>query len=1721
MTNYIATLSPENNELILDIKSLFPTLEAETVTLKFSAIDNNGDVSDYIAEHVCVNGVKINKLSESSFTSSVSPFIFTLRFDSDNQDFDADAIDITVNNNSNMRVRVAVTDSDIQKLNNCTYDAKALVNKLETYMLIRTNPKLSGNIKLVVDSDYHLYLDTFKVSNKLTDRVYRKYPVSSDGNYPHDVMTVFSSLPKSELFKLPANSLNPHMFYNDYKDQYETEYEYGAAFNDDNLYTENMRLLAPLHIGKDIPDFFCIFRYDGTYNEETYNSLDIDDDSKFTNLLKTSSVVKIFDLRSYTSIGQYLNNYKKLINDFLYGSCYMQFIEQDNEKYSSNYRQGNNSWRGIDVTKGIITNKIESSYFANNVLLKSDGVQETFNDYIINGYERNNILYPYILNLEFMFNDETSDDFSMHRYFGLYLSSNDFLKYDCVIKDNSKNNGITHKLDSNDNEINDSDLIDSIFVDKYADRIFFATTNNNAARIQSPDDVKNFITQYVCNNPDKNLCTVKTEAMEWHDSEQSFLTMTFDSPIKYGEHIRFIVLNYYNEFTKKYENDCLEIVASNDKRLLKTDNFISPYISTNKLETYKVAGDNEDVVNNIYRLSFYSQSITDENESATLTDQFSRIKACIEKFDSFVVFESSNDNTIGLTSKHNNVYCQHIAPVNVQNETTYYNLYITDDLQGEKGYKKEIHFTGKGNVEDYPDNYILDLKEAVEDKTGAKCQVHYNKDAYSIGKNFYDKSGNTSTVTKVGSYVNYRDNENSIDDTIHYFTKTDVSRMTPLSPDSYYYSNNYAVFSMFGYDILGWRYSNIVKFKNISEMGYTYEIFNDIEETIDVVRHPIVKTTAGTFETIAKFDISEYFLTDNILLEIDPNDAIRSQKLIEKDRSCNIILCPYNVNKMMLDFSIKPFVHNCELAMFNPEAAALSVMGIYNVKDIDMSINLDQAYEVKNTDMLSVSAGENFYIDGEKDTRITKNTVYCIEKGAFNEFGAYKFMIVGNTVYYTANKYSNQILTGNLFNDVLTAASDMVIRTVNANIAQTYDFKCNIPKQLEENFFVDKSSIVDSMLNISIVPQTNCLWESNGLYFDSNSVLNTDDMLNVPYKQNGYFTEHGTTLLSETRNNTSSKNSIDSWAKIGDNIYSFRDLILKSIIKNPIKKMLIIDNGIDTAVGYYNAYVQSLEFVYYGIKFNLKFDAEYYTQNLQMGQYNNFEIFIINDYDVTKNNEIFISVDEEIILLINHKFDIYEGKRLCSQLHNISDDIFDSPYAVRKAPYSIYSNTISAMGFNMNVCKSNAETVKKYAYEDDVYFVQTDRPMNIFMNTDSADDILPNYLYFNIDMSKNYGKILTVKQSDTEKIGVLNKDDDVYSVSSYPIEGSPLLNVTHRTENSYILSTHTSSVSYAYDTTDIIKRYMKSFEGDFDCNVINNGDVESMTITDEYKPIVITTSIPNQIKYNFGYFMPRAYDILEFKTNDYDLMNTIDMSLLLANTTVKKVNRINTYTGNKVFDKDTTIKKNYFVINNKSIFSSNWDKYFYRSYNSTNEDSYRSINGYIPGIEDKSFFGSRCLAMKNDYILINDFSNARSNNGSLVRVNSEHNTHSKNTAQYQFTINITQSIYSLFQNNSIFVANWNGLNTNQDTAIKNYIKNTILNIFNTQRSKEIVLYSQYDSSHENMEVVYDDIEDLNSWLVVDNFKPEYSIVNSDMIVTITLPEMKHMNIHPQVKIYRN
>ena len=1715
MAKYIASITPERNILILDAGRLFG-VSSGSVTMTVSTVNPSAAFSkfvngtDDIKSGLYIDGVRYSQ--SHTMTSDAKPFVFSIRIDADNDNFAEGTLNITFSGSGTFYpVVVYVSSSDVTEIGSSeSPGAECLCGPLETRMLMRTNPHLTGNIKLVVDSAGHLYLDTFHITNTLEQKEYRKYPVSSEGNYPYDVMTVFSSLPQGELFKVPVESLNPHKFYSDYEYQYRTEYEYGAETSTDDLYAENMRLLAPLHLGKGLPEFFCIFRYEGVLNEETYRSSDIEDFDKYRDLISKSDVVKIFDLRTYTAIGKYLSGYSNMISDFLHGSCFLQFIEQDNEPYGENYRQGNNSWRGIDIERGIITNKIESSYFANKILTSDSAVQENYDQYIINGYERNNILYPYILNLEFMFDDDVKDEFSMHRYFGLYLSANEFVKYGCVVSEEKNGQSVVMRLDDNDNAV-DEGVYSRVLNNTFSDRLFFMTTNNDAVRVTKKDEVETFISKYVCNNPDVNVGNVTVSPLKFSDEQKSFMTMTFTKPVVYGEHFRFIGQNIFNEEDGTVRNICLEIVASNDERLLDEDGFVSPYVYTNSPDVVISGVTSTSAPNEVYRMSFYTQDTTDSTVEASLEDQITRIRMCMSRFASFVRVSSWSSDTIGFVSSHEDVKFQHILAANKERLPEFGKMYFTKN-----GSKYDLSYSAKANIGTL--SYVSWVTRVYESLNASKGTLKYDSSAYSSDDAFFTESSPGNVV----SYVDYADDSVMVTDTIRYFSKTSETLMRPLNPDTVSYSPSYGAFSLFGFESLGWRWASLVSFKKPYEMKFPYAVYDDIERILKVNRHPLVKTDDGKFLTIRQCSFSSGYVTDNPAVACGL--SFRSQDIYLNAVEENTIINPLDVKSVVLDFYAKPFVHNSTLAIFSPESASACIMGVFPVSDLDMSINLEQTETVTNTTTVTIPNGEVVDLLSSFDGRLTRDVLYEIESGSFREYSMKRFIYSGQTLYYTAGDGQTPVECA-FYSGRLTAASDVVLKIVDGGKRQEFSYESPVPVHTDDNLFVYPNDKSNSALNSPIVPSVGCFWESNGLYLDGESALNVDELVGGNYHWDGYFTEHSQSPLTMSKGREFIRNSVDSYTKSVSVLSgSFRDAILSGNVKNAIRKMIAAGSYPDTAVGYYNSYVQSLEFIYFGIKFSLKFNSEYYTQNIRIGEYNNFDVYFINDFNPTVTNEIFISVDEEIIVFVNHAFNVGDTDALYTAVRKIGDSAIEGSvsYSVSKAPYSIDSDTICGFGTRMFVSKSSS-AVAEIAEGESCGFVQEDHASSSFRENSL---IKPHFVYFQLkgDDTTDVFNIDTAGNS----VGILRESaSGGYAVRSFSTTTDlsadrDLTTSVSRVSESFIIKAGNTSDTDSSETDikERMRKYIESVEGDLMCYIIYNGDVDTINVTEKYRPLSVTMQLPQRIKYNFGYFRPRMYDIFTFSSDDLDLSDASGMNLLLANTKIDSVSRIKTYSGNKVFPRNNnlTVSKNYFITGSKSVFSSNWDSKYYRSYSS--EDNYETLDGYIPGIEDKSFFGSRCMVLHGDSIVVDDFSAARVTH-TVEYVDSLHNVYSENLIQCRIKINITQAIYALFEANQTFCANWNGLSNDVDTARGNYISNSVFKIFNSQRKREITVYGKNNGT-DTMDVDFKSIKNgYDSWEKVENFVTEMSVVDNEMILTLTISVRGGVTLHPQVKIYRN
>jgi len=392
-----------------------------------------------------------------------------------------------------------------------------------SYLILRSNPKFTGNIKLVVDSSNNLYLDTFKVSDILNNKKYRKQPISGKSIFSGDIRNTFSTLPLGEIYRLGSGDpLNISLPKTDLFNQFDLTYSYGARLLEDDLYPDSYSILAPLWINSKLPDYFVIFRLNGVYNHETY--VDNPDLSTLANnFLINSELIKSWDIKNESVLGYYLQNHLNELTN-LRSPLFLSLGEDPN------------TWYGIAIDKGIITGRSETPYFFDQKNNTTD-----INAFISQGYERLNLLCPNLLNIEFTFNDDDVSLYTMSRYFGLYLTENELYEFSYYSEESDSSIQIL-SLDGNDSS---GFFISSIFdssgyiSDTYTNRIFVINDNVSLKRITNVDEInglnKDNISQWL-NKPGEYLFSSKV----LEKNLNKFITINLKNLLIQGEHLRIL-----------------------------------------------------------------------------------------------------------------------------------------------------------------------------------------------------------------------------------------------------------------------------------------------------------------------------------------------------------------------------------------------------------------------------------------------------------------------------------------------------------------------------------------------------------------------------------------------------------------------------------------------------------------------------------------------------------------------------------------------------------------------------------------------------------------------------------------------------------------------------------------------------------------------------------------------------------------------------------------------------------------------------------------------------------------------------------------------------------------------------------------------------------------------------------------------------------------------------
>lgn len=273
---------------------------------------------------------------------------------------------------------------------------------MESFGLLRTNPNLTTNVKVVL-SDDKLYFESFNSSASLGADKYKKQIIPQDGYYNIELVNYWNATPVDVAFN-QKNLEDFDIMYSNYDDQIDDTYMSGGGNVEDTDYIEEFEYLAPVHMypGK-LPNDFIIFRVDGA------GLLDLTSENFRSEILDKMKVVNRFDLSPKTKLGKFLDN------SFNQSDLPDSSIEVDFNKSEFTY------WNGVDYKTGqyVKKSKIMDSEFSREMTF-TQGY-----DLLTNGFKDCGIIYPYIINLKFLFDDTPATPdrlkkWSINRYYGYY-----------------------------------------------------------------------------------------------------------------------------------------------------------------------------------------------------------------------------------------------------------------------------------------------------------------------------------------------------------------------------------------------------------------------------------------------------------------------------------------------------------------------------------------------------------------------------------------------------------------------------------------------------------------------------------------------------------------------------------------------------------------------------------------------------------------------------------------------------------------------------------------------------------------------------------------------------------------------------------------------------------------------------------------------------------------------------------------------------------------------------------------------------------------------------------------------------------------------------------------------------------------------------------------------------------------------------------------------------
>jgi hypothetical protein len=276
---------------------------------------------------------------------------------------------------------------------------------MKSFSVIRANPALSTNAKVIVTASYSLYLESIESSPELCASKYKHVLFNKDNFFNELVPFFYKNTPADVAFKVKYEDDADKMF-NTFEHQFDDIYQMGCKYISDTFYQEEFECFAPLYIDpSSIPENFIIFRVDGP------GIINLTKDNFKTEILDKFKCVTVFDLTPKTNVGEWIK--RNFVDDASFPTAPFE-IDWRTLEFSK--------WNGIEYESGGYCSK---SFFLDETI-STEQTFHSFESLITDGYRNNKVVFPNIVNFSFLFNDTPATPkalrkWSINRYFGFYI----------------------------------------------------------------------------------------------------------------------------------------------------------------------------------------------------------------------------------------------------------------------------------------------------------------------------------------------------------------------------------------------------------------------------------------------------------------------------------------------------------------------------------------------------------------------------------------------------------------------------------------------------------------------------------------------------------------------------------------------------------------------------------------------------------------------------------------------------------------------------------------------------------------------------------------------------------------------------------------------------------------------------------------------------------------------------------------------------------------------------------------------------------------------------------------------------------------------------------------------------------------------------------------------------------------------------------------------------